>query len=300
MLRADGLMHINTPLLKSHVLSRDGGANVWLKMDALQPCGSFKMRGMGYKARKEADKGASRFISSSGGNAGLAVAYAGLELGIPVTVYVPTSTEAAMIDNLKLFGAEVVVTGAHWAEAHAAALEEARAEVGAYFHPFDDEDVWQGHATLIDEVVEAGLRPDLVVCSVGGGGLLCGVMTGLRNHQLDSTRVLAVETLGADSLNQSAVRGRHVQLAKMTSRAKSLGAVKVCAAAYAELSNPGLASTVVSDDEAERACGLFLRHHRVKVELACGAALWPVCQAQHEFVVNARNILVVVCGGVSD
>ncbi len=115
-----------------------------------------------------------------------------------------------------------------------------------------------------------------------------------------STRVLAVETDGADSLDRSRVLGKHVALDRVTSRAKSLGAVKVCERAYSYLANPNLFNCVVSDDEAQVACESFLEDHRVKVELACGAALSPVYEPRHDPVKEARSILVVVCGGVSD
>jgi L-serine/L-threonine ammonia-lyase len=292
-------MHIKTPLMKSYPMSRALDLDVWLKMDALQPSGSFKLRGMGYKAARVVEQGARKFISSSGGNAGLAVAYAGLQLGIPVTVYVPNSTAADTIDQLELYEAEVVVTGKHWAEAHAEALKALRDADSAYFHPFDDEDVWAGHASMIDEVAEEDVSPDLVVCSVGGGGLLCGIMSGLERNGIGGAQVLGVETRGADAFYQSKLAGRHLALPGITSRASSLGALKVCDQAYAHLSNPEVDVCTVSDAQAQAACDRFLKEHRVKVELACGAALAAVYQNDHSFLSAANNVLVVVCGGVN-
>lgn len=292
-------MHIKTPLLKSFPMSRALGHENWLKMEALQPPGSFKIRGMGYKAVKAAREGARRFVSSSGGNAGLAVAYAGKQLGIPVTVYVPQNTGAETVAKLELYDAEVVITGAHWAQAHAEALKVLGHAGSVYFHPFDDEDVWAGHASMIDEVAEDGLTPDLVVCSVGGGGLMCGVMSGLERNGLGRTRLLAVETRGADSLYQSKLAGRNLALPGITSIASSLGALKVCDRAYEYLSEPGVDACVVTDGEARDACDRFLHEHRVKVELACGAALAAVYQNHHLFLSEADCVLVIVCGGVN-
>jgi len=292
-------LHIKTPLLKSYPMSRALDRDVWLKMDALQPPGSFKMRGMGYKAVSEVEKGARKFISSSGGNAGLAVAYAGLQLGIPVTVYVPENTGKEAIDGLALFGAEVVVTGEHWAQAHEQAQKELVYAGAVYFHPFDDEDVWAGHATMIDEVVEDGLTPDTVVCSVGGGGLLCGIIAGLERNGLNATRVLAVETEGADCLYQSKLAGSNVTLPAITSKAKSLGALRVCNRAYEFLASSAVDVCTVTDAQAQDACDRFVKEHRVKVELACGAALAAVNQNNHPFITDAEAVLVIVCGGVS-
>ena len=292
-------LYVNTPLLKCYPMSKRLGRDVWLKMEAMQPSGSFKMRGMGYKAVREAERGARKFVSSSGGNAGLAVAYAGLQLGIPVTVYVPESTGSHAIDNLALFGASVVVTGQHWAQAHEEAQKELEAEGTVYFHPFDDEEIWAGHATMIDEVAKEGFVPDTVICSVGGGGLMCGVVSGLQRNELNSTRVLAVETEGADCLHQSKLAGHSVRLDAITSKAKSLGAVQVCDRAWEYLSSPVVDVCTVTDDEAQASCDRFLEEHRVRVELACGAALAAVDQDAHPFVTDAGSILIIVCGGVS-
>lgn len=293
-------MHIRTPLLKSFPLSKKLGAPVWLKMEALQPSGSFKLRGMGRKAEAEARRGARRFISSSGGNAGLAVAYAGQELGIPVRVYVPNTTSADMVRRLEMFAAKVIVGGAHWAEAHAEAVKELSDPTVAYFHPFDDDLVWDGHASLVDELARDDVSPDLMVCSVGGGGLLCGIMTGIARNGMGGTKVLAVETDGADSLDQSRRQGSHITLDRITSRAKSLGATRICDQAFAYLANPDLVNCVVTDEAAEEACDRFLHDHRVKVELACGAALCPLYQAEEGVLREARELVVVVCGGVGD
>ena len=89
-------LQIQTPLIESRPLSLAAGRTVWLKLDALQPCGSFKLRGVGHACEVHHARGARHFVSSSGGNAGLAVAYAGRKLGVPVTVVVPeTTTERA-------------------------------------------------------------------------------------------------------------------------------------------------------------------------------------------------------------
>ena len=82
-------LHVETPLIESRALSAHAGRPVWLKLDALQPPGSFKIRGIGHACGEYARRGAGRFISSSGGNAGIAVAYAGRQLAIPVVVVVP-------------------------------------------------------------------------------------------------------------------------------------------------------------------------------------------------------------------
>ncbi len=85
-------LHIQTPLVLSNALSKLTQKNIWLKLDALQPSGSFKNRAVGFACEEYASKGAKRFVSSSGGNAGLAVAYAARMLKLPAVVVVPQTT----------------------------------------------------------------------------------------------------------------------------------------------------------------------------------------------------------------
>ena len=114
-------MHIETPLIESRALSRAAGRTVWLKMDALQPSGSFKLRGIGHACQEYARRGARGFISSSGGNAGIAVAYAGRILGLAVRVVVPQTTTERAMGLIRQEGAEVIVHGASCPESNSEA-----------------------------------------------------------------------------------------------------------------------------------------------------------------------------------
>jgi len=289
-------LHINTPLIRSMAMSTKSGANVWLKMEALQPSGSFKLRGGAYACKKYVAHGAKALLSSSGGNAGLAVAYSGRSLGIPVTVLVPKTTGQRAIDLIKLEQAEVIVTGNNWDEAHTRAMELSRKQV-AYIHPFDDPNLWQGHASMIDEVSDIGVTPDAVVLSVGGGGLLCGVAQGLARNDWKHIPILAVETRGAHSLNAASLANQHTGIDKISSIATSLGAKKVSERAFQLLNEHEIISHVVSDTDAVNACYDFLHDHRILVEPACGATLSAVYN-QCDFLKHKQNILVIVCGGV--
>ena len=159
-------LHLRTPLLRSDTLGRalGGGANVWLKMDSLQPPGSFKLRGVGNLVRNAIAGGATHVVSSSGGNAGLATAYAGRELGVPVTVVLPETTPAFVVGRLREYGADAVVHGKVWDEANARALElvEDLGGAGALVHPFDHPLIWAGHGGMVREMaaeVAEGCNP---------------------------------------------------------------------------------------------------------------------------------------------
>ncbi|MGX9773595.1 pyridoxal-phosphate dependent enzyme [Janthinobacterium aestuarii] len=290
-------LHIETPLLNSRALSLHSERAIWLKLEALQPPGSFKIRGIGLACEEYARRGASRFISSSGGNAGIAVAYAGRQLGIPVIVVVPETTSERARALIAQEGAEVIVHGAAWQEANALAQSMLTPQ-DAFLHPFDDPLLWQGHAGMIDEVASAGLKPDAVVLSVGGGGLLAGVAEGLQRNGWDDVAIVAVETQGAASLAAAVAAREHVALPAVTSIATSLAARQVCAQAFAISQTRPTHSVVVSDRDAVDACQRFISDQRLVVEPACGAALAAV-YGKVPALAPYRNVLVIVCGGVT-
>jgi len=289
-------LHIETPLIESLSVGKGLAANVWLKIEAVQPCGSFKARGVGYACNKYVNNGAKLLVSSSGGNAGLAVAYSGRRLGVPVTVVVPKTTKKSAIDLIELEGAQVIVSGEVWTEAHEHAVELSK-NGGVYIHPFDDPSLWTGHASVIDEIAKAGMVPDAVILSVGGGGLLCGVVEGLKRNNLEDVPILAVETRGADSLSAAFLADKHIGIKSITSIATSLGATKVAEHAFNLLREHRIISHVVTDRDAVNGCWSFLEDHRMIVEPACGASLSAVYN-ECDALQDKKNILVIVCGGV--
>lgn len=288
-------LHLETPVIDSVPLTRCVGQRVWLKMEAFQPIGSFKIRGIGFACQRYLEAGCRGFVSSSGGNAGLAVAYAGRQLGVPVTVVVPLSTPERARSLIRDQGAEVVVFGQSWQEAHDRAQTMLDEDV-AYLHPFDDPLVWEGHASLVTETLGSELEIDTVVLSVGGGGLLCGVAEGLQAVGRPDISVVTAETVGADSFSQSVQAGELVQLERISSVATTLGAKEVAARALEVSGELEVAPRVVSDREALDACLRFADDHRVVVEPACGAAL-ALAYEGDSVLKDAGDVLLIVCGG---
>ncbi|MCJ1245169.1 catabolic L-serine/threonine dehydratase [Trapelia coarctata] len=308
---------IETPLLQSAALSKAAGCRIFLKLENLQPSGSFKSRGIGNLVRSAILTNPSphlHFYSSSGGNAGLACVTAAHTLGYPATVVVPLSTKPLMITKIRVAGAtEVIQIGANWAEADRHLREEILANDanGVYVPPFDDPRIWEGASTMVEEMEQqlGGERPDAVVCSVGGGGLLRGVGWGLDSLAAKSDprwkdiAVLAVETEGADSLSQSLIQEKHITLPKITSIATSLGAPRVAEEAYAYAQRPNVKSVVLSDAEAAMACWRFADDERQIVEAACGASIALCYDGRLKKLLpeltKESSVVVVVCGGVN-
>lgn len=291
-------LHITTPLLRQRL---PNGMPLLLKLENLQPSGSFKLRGIGLLCARAVEAGANHLVCPSGGNAGFAAAVAGAALGVRTTIVVPETTPASVGERIRAIGAELIVAGKVWDEANALALTMCGAPGVVYVPPFDHRDIWDGNATLIDEAVAQAQAMDadfdVVICSVGGGGLLCGVLEGLHRNARTDVPVIAVETIGAASFHAALDAGALVTLPAITSIAVTLGAKRVAQAAFDWRRKHELHAVTVSDGQAVDACLRFADTMRMLVEPACGAAL-AVAYGQLPVLARFRNPLVVVCGGI--
>ncbi|KAK7904857.1 hypothetical protein WMY93_017464 [Mugilogobius chulae] len=305
-----GHFHINTPLLESTGMSKRMGTTVYIKMENSQPSGSFKIRGIGHLCQKLASQ-SKGVVCSSGGNAGMAAAYVARKMNVPATIIVPSSSPQLVVQRLRDQGATVKIVGKVWDDANTEALRLADIDGLTYVPPFDHPLLWEGHASVIAEVSSSlgpGVKPGAVVVSVGGGGLLCGVIQGLRSVGWTDVPVLAMETVGADCFNAAVKASKLVTLDDITSEAKCLGAKTVCQKAfdYSQSKEFNIISELVTDQQALNAVETFLDEERVLVEMACGAALAAVYSGLiHRLQSDGRlpdalgPVVVIVCGGSS-
>ncbi|WVW85941.1 hypothetical protein I302_107979 [Kwoniella bestiolae CBS 10118] len=319
---------IETPLIESAPLSKLAGCRIFLKMENFQPSGSFKSRGIGnlvLRAVQRSPHSTPRhFFSPSGGNAALACTTASTLLHQKSTVVVPTTTKPEMIQRILLAGAsEVIQHGRTIAEADSYLRTEllSKDPCGVYVPPFDHRDIWDGAERLIHEVhTQMGGRPEGVVCSVGGGGLLIGLCQGLdrlspsapssespresearaKTETGTKTQVIGVETIGCESFSKAIKAQQLVTLPNITSIATSLGCTTVASKALEYGLRSSVHSTLVSDREAIEACIRFAEDHKVLVEPACGATLALVYSGRLSEVMQLGRedrVVLVVCGG---
>lgn len=306
-------------------------STILLKLDLLQPSGSFKARGIGTLMSRallhHSHPESAHFYSSSGGNAGIACATTARLLHRPATVVVPTTTKVHMVAKMQDVGAQVIVHGANWQEADDYLRRDIMVDDGIYVPPFDHPDIWAGASSIVDEIraqvsdalpaigegkteSEKSREIDAIVCNVGGGGLLCGIMEGISRVKNwpggRSPKVVAMETLGADSLAQSVAAGKMVTLDAITSIATSLGAPRVAKKTFEWGMSDQVICGTVSDREAVDAAIRFADDARLLVEVACGATIAPAYDgglrrmlgkdiADNEW--SRKNIVLVVCGG---
>ena len=222
-----------------------------------------------------------------------------MKLGVPTTIFIPSTSHSVYVDAIKSYGAQVMVAGSVWDEAHQAAQLFAKKEAAAYIPPFDHPMIWDGHATMIDEVVSQGLQaPDAVIVSVGGGGLACGILTGMHKQGWHDVPLIAVETTGADAFYQSVKAGHLVTLPAITSKATSLGAKCTTDELMQWTKKHLIKNLVVSDIEAEEGCRAFAKDQRLLVELSSGASM-AVVYNNHPVIRQYESVLVIACGGIN-
>jgi len=269
-------------------------AEVWLKLEHLQVGGSFKARGMLNRllANRIPDGGV---ICASGGNAGIATAAAAKSLGIRCEVFVPTVSSAAKRAKLQELGAQVVVTGAVYAEALEACLARQK-ETGALMtHAYDQPEVVAGAGTLAMEIESAGGQPDSVLVSVGGGGLIAGVAAWFGQR----SRVVALEPELAPTLYKAREAGQPVDVAVSGIAADSLGARRIGDIAWS-VTQAQVKDALLLPDDAIRAAQLWLwKEMKLAVEPAAALPL----AALHTGIYKPRadeKTCLIICGANLD
>ncbi len=281
-----------TPCLDVVVPTPTGPQGVTLKLESLQVTGSFKPRGATNSLMLlDAD----HVIACSGGNHGLAVAWAARELGRHATVVVPSSTARAKVDAMLRLDAEVIEHGDTPGEAFSYA-DELVAESGRpLLHPYDQVPTVAGQGTLGLEVVQQA--PDVThwMVAVGGGGLLSGIVVALQG----SSEVVPVEPEGCPTLSLAQLAGRPVPSPASGIARTSLGAPSIGAVAWSVLSCLESSSVLVSDDAIVNAQTWLWEQARVLVEPGGAAAIAALQCGAWEPPAEAR-VGVLVCGGNTD
>ncbi|XP_076010408.1 L-serine dehydratase/L-threonine deaminase-like [Genypterus blacodes] len=299
-------LHVHTPLRESLVLSKEAGTSVFLKLDSCQPTGSFKIRGIGHLCQTWAERGCERIVCCSGGNAGMAAAYSARQLQIPATIVVPVVTPNSTVERLEAEGATVIVKGKALDDSIEYGRELVNNNQGwIYVSPYDDPLIWEGHTSIVKELKkDLKVKPGAIVVSVGGGGLLNGVILGLRSVGWGDVPVIGMETQGADSLNATVKAGKLVTLPEITSIASTLGLRTVSAQTLKLIGEHKVFSEVVTDQQAVKAAERFVDDEKFLVEPACGAALAAAycgiikrLQGEGKLAKDLGPVVIEVCGG---
>jgi threonine dehydratase len=294
---------IPTPLQLNRALSAKFGCNVYLKREDLQVVRSFKIRGaynlISSLTLEERSRGV---ICASAGNHAQGVAYSCQRLGIPGIIYMPTTTPRQKINQVRLFGGDQVdirLIGDTFDDAYAEAVKVSQQEGLPFVHPFDDTRIVAGNATVGKEIMEGGAPSvDLLLVTIGGGGLAAGVSTYLKAIS-PSTRIIGVEPEGAPSMLRSFEANKVVTLTDMDKFVDGAAVKRVGELTYALCRD--LLDEVILVPEG-RICTTILElynEHAIVAEPA-GALTVAALSALDPDKLRGKNIVCIVSGGNND
>ncbi|MER6304297.1 serine/threonine dehydratase [Kitasatospora sp. NPDC001539] len=272
----------------------DDGGRTWLALEFLQHTGSFKARGAQNFLLAHAEAGTlpkAGVTIASGGNAGLACAWAARELGVPATVFLPETASPVKLARLRSYGARVRLVGREYAEALAACEEFAAADGALASHAYDHPLIAAGAGTVLEEIRARVPGLDTVVVAVGGGGLFAGVAVAAREH---GVRVVAVEPAGSRALHAAIEAGRPVDVPVDSVAQDALGARRATALAVRAAAHEGVRSVLVPDEAIVAARRRLWEERRIAVEHAAATALAALDGA------GGERVAVLLCGANTD
>jgi threonine dehydratase len=270
-----------------------------LKLEALQVTGSFKARGAINAVLALAPQRLQRgIVTASGGNHGLAVAYAGWAVGAPTTIFLPRSVAADKIAKLDTWGARVVISGEVWDDSNRAALQYAEAENLAYIHPFADPGVIAGQGTIALEIIEDAPDVDTLVVAIGGGGLISGVALAAKALK-PNIKIIGVEPVGAPTLHESIAAGRLVELASLDTAAVTLAPRRSEDLNLAIIREAVERIVLVGDEEMRAAARWLWREAGIATELSGAASVAALLTSRYRRAAGER-VCAIVCGAGSD
>ena len=278
---------LRTPL----VPMADG--KTWLKLECLQPVGSYKIRGATnvLKARLERGDRIERIVTASAGNFGQALASAARDLGLPIVIHVPDHAARVKVEALERLDAEVREHDfAGWWR-----IMESRdsGDEGTFFHPVCEREVIAGAATIGAEIVEDLPGVEAILVPIGGGGLASGIALAAKMKR-PGCRILAVETETCTPLKAALAAGRPVTVERTSTFVDGMGSTRLLDAMWPLLERLIDDVLVVSIAEVEEAIRMLARRHRVIAEGAGAAAVAAASKA------GIGNCVAIVSGGNID
>ena len=274
-----------------------------LKLELLQHTGTFKPRGafnriLAARERGELDPDVG-IVVASGGNAGLANAFAAAAIGVPATVFVPTNASPTKLRRLHEYGATVVARGTEYADAYDAAMEHMAGTGAIYCHAYDQPEICAGAGTLglelMEQLDEIGQGVDTVLVAVGGGGLMSGVATAVEG----TARVVAVEPVTAPTLHEALFAGEPVDVSVSGVAADSLGARRIGSIAWEVARRTEVVGVLVDDSAILDARRRLWDRYRLVLEAGACAPVAALLSGAYR-PADGERVAVVLCGANTD
>jgi len=288
----------HSPCPYSLSLSRLCGAEVYCKLDHLQMTGSFKERGARNKLLLLSSEQRQRgVIAASAGNHALALAYHGHDLGIAVTVVMPKWSPLVKVKNCRSFGANILLHGDAYDDAKREAKRLAEEKGLTYIPGFDDPDIIAGQGTVGLEILEDVPDVDVVICPVGGGGLIAGVGRALKTIK-PNVRLIGVEPVNAPTMHESLKAGHVVKVDTKPTLADGLAVAEVGKLCF-DIAKEVIDDLLLVDEPAiARAVLRLLELEKTVIE---GAGAVPLAAAMDPaFDLANKKVVLLLCGGNID
>lgn len=268
---------------------------MYLKLESYQPTRVFKIRGAANKilrlSSSERDRG---LLAASSGNHGLSVSYVAKLVGTSATIVVPTNAVEEKVGAIEEYGARVVKHGLYHDERMNKVLEIQKKTNATIIHPFDDPDIISGQGTIGLEIFDDLPSVDTVVVPIGGGGLISGVSTAIKNLK-PTARIIGVEPEKASSMYQSVKEGKIARLSDTTSIADGLATREPGTLTFAISKQNVDEIVLVTEDEIKKAVFNVIKECHLVVEPSAAAAVAALIKFKPRK--NNENIVVVISGG---
>jgi threonine dehydratase len=268
------------------------------KLELLQHVGSFKPRGAFNRLLSAKERGlltGQGVVAASGGNAGLAAAYAARELGVPARIFVPVNAPAPKVARLRTLDADVVQIGNEYAEAYEAALVACDESGALLVHAFDQPEVVAGQGTIGLELLEDLGDFDTVLVAVGGGGLIAGIATAIG----DRAQVVGVEPELAPTLARALAAGERVDVQVGGLAADALGARRLGELAFEAVKANSVRSLLVDEDAIVAARNELWHEYHLAVEHGAAVSYAALLSGAYQPAAGER-VVAIICGANTD
>lgn len=286
-----------TPLIKSTISDK---CNLFLKLENLQVTGSFKIRGAYNKISRlnEAEKNAG-IIACSAGNHAQGVAMSAKKLGIHAVICMPVSAPQVKVEATQKMGAETILVDGTFDDAYQKSLELQKQYGYTFIHPFDDDLVIAGQGTIGLEILDELPDTDIIICPVGGGGLIAGIAFAAKTIN-PNIKIYGVQSSGAPSMYASMAGGYITKLAKMNTIADGIAVGQVGSLTFNYAKQYVDDIFVVTDGKIAKAIKAMITAEKTVAE---GAGATPLAALMADYIPDIdknKKVVCVVSGGNID
>ena len=287
---------VKTPLLYSKFFSEKSNNNVYMKCENLQLTGAYKLRGALNKMMSLTDEEKSKgVVCSSAGNHAQGVAYAANLMGIKSTIVMPTTTPYLKVKSTKDLGGNVILNGKVYDDAYNFAKQIEKDQGAVFLHPFNDINVIYGQGTIGLEIIEDLKNFDVVICPIGGGGLLSGISLALKEFN-PNIKIIGVQAAGANAMEQSFLKGELTPLPSVSTIADGIAVKSPGDLTFSIIKDYVDEVVTVTDEEIVDAFLALIEKQKLVAEASGAVSL----AALSKLNIKDKNVVCIISGGNID